>query len=90
MLAAKNERHDAGATLLFNVMHYAVRPWPWILVALASLVIDLDIASLQAAFPAIDSRYVRDDLAYPGMVARLPDGPGCGGDIRLIALVTDP
>ena len=74
MLAAKDERHAAGATLLFNVMHYAVRPWPWILVALASLVVYPDIASLQAAFPAIDGRYVRDDLAYPAMVARLPSG----------------
>lgn len=74
MLAAKDERHAAAATLLFNVVHYAVRPWPWILVALASLVVYPDVASLQAAFPAIDGRYVRDDLAYPAMLARLPSG----------------
>lgn len=74
MLAAKNERHAAGATLLFNVLHYAVRPWPWIIVALASLVVYPDIPSLQAAFPHMDGRYVRDDLAYPAMLARLPSG----------------
>lgn len=74
MLAAKNERHAAAATLLFNVLHYAVRPWPWILVALASLVVYPDVASLQAAFPAVDGRYVGDDLAYPAMLARLPSG----------------
>lgn len=39
VLAAKSEGHAVGATLLFNVAHYAVRPWPWILVALASLII---------------------------------------------------
>lgn len=74
MLAAKDERHSAGATLLFNVMHYAVRPWPWILVALASLVVYPDVASRKAAFSAVDGRYVRDDLAYPAMLARLPSG----------------
>ncbi len=38
MLAAKDERNAMGATLLFNFAHYALRPWPWILIALASLV----------------------------------------------------
>lgn len=74
MLAAKDERHAAAATLLFNVMHYAVRPWPWIIVALASLVVFPDVASLRAAFPAIDGRHVHDDLAYPAMLTRLPAG----------------
>jgi len=74
ILAAKDERHAAAATLLFNVMHYAVRPWPWIIVALASLVVFPDVASLRAAFPAIDSRHVHDDLAYPAMLTRLPAG----------------
>lgn len=74
MLAAKDERHAAAATLLFNVLHYAVRPWPWIIVALASIVVFPDVASLQAAFPAVDPRFVRDDLAYPAMLARLPHG----------------
>ena len=33
MLAAKDENHAIGATFFFNIMHYALRPWPWILVA---------------------------------------------------------
>ncbi len=39
MLSAKDERHSLLATLWFNIAHYAVRPWPWILVALASLIL---------------------------------------------------
>ncbi len=39
MLAAKDEKNAMGATLLFNVAHYSLRPWPWILIALASLVV---------------------------------------------------
>lgn len=39
LLAAKNENHALGATLWYAVAHYAVRPWPWILVALASLLV---------------------------------------------------
>ena len=74
MLAAKNETHATGATLLFNVAHYALRPWPWILVALASLVVFPDIASLQAAFPRIDPGVVQHDLAYPAMLTLLPHG----------------
>jgi len=74
MLAAKDERHATGATLLFNVAHYALRPWPWILVALCSLVVFPDLASLRQAFPHIDPSVVRDDLAYPAMLTFLPHG----------------
>ncbi len=74
MLAAKNETHATGATLLFNVAHYALRPWPWILVALASLVVFPDLESLQAAFPRIESGVVKHDLAYPAMLTLLPHG----------------
>jgi len=121
MLAAKNERHAVGGTLLFNVLHYAVRPWPWILVAFVSLVVfpvtppserdaaeawlaghaaearqyDANKASLPAemreavrqrkadakgvgslarAFPRVDDQYLGHDIAYPGMVARMPSG----------------
>lgn len=74
MLAAKNETHATGATLLFNIAHYALRPWPWILVALASLVVFPDIESLQAAFPRIESGVVKHDLAYPAMLTLLPHG----------------
>ncbi|NKB89510.1 MAG: Na+:solute symporter [Acidobacteria bacterium] len=74
MLAARDERHAQGATLLFNVAHYALRPWPWILVALASIVVFPDLASLQAAFPQVDPAVVRHDLAYPAMLTFLPTG----------------
>src|SRR5690606_6293611 len=58
MLAAKDEKNAIGATLLFNFLHYALRPWPWIIVALASLVIypmdkqDMSSAKEQLASPA--------------------------------------
>src|SRR5213076_3230404 len=39
MFSAKDERHSLLATLWFNIAHYAIRPWPWILVALASLIL---------------------------------------------------
>ncbi|HHU14865.1 MAG: sodium:solute symporter family protein [Kiritimatiellia bacterium] len=121
MLSARNENHAIGGTLLFNVLHYAVRPWPWILVALASLVVfpltpqaeqdaaqawltdhaaevrqyDTDkaamppelredvrlhradargVGSLARAFPRVDDTYLGHDIAYPGMVARMPRG----------------
>jgi Na+/proline symporter len=61
-------------TLLFNVLHYAVRPWPWIIVALASLIVYPDLASIAARFPHIDKAIVRNDLAYSAMLVYLPHG----------------
>ena len=74
MLAAKDENHAIGATFFFNIMHYALRPWPWILVALASLVVFPDLASLQSAFPNITADKLGHDLAYPAMLTMLPTG----------------
>ena len=74
MLAAKTERDAVGAVLLFQVAHYAVRPWPWILVALASIVVFPDLDSIRAAFPHIDSDVVGHDMAYPAMLTFLPSG----------------
>lgn len=74
MLAAKDEKNAVGATLLFNIAHYALRPWPWILIALASLIIFPDLADLQTAFPNIDESVINDDLAYPAMLTYLPSG----------------
>jgi Na+/proline symporter len=74
MLSARNERQAAGATLLFNTLHYALRPWPWILVALASLVVFPDLASIAARFPHVPEQVVRNDLAYPAMLTFLPAG----------------
>lgn len=74
MLAAKNENHAIGATFFFNIMHYALRPWPWILVALASLVVFPDLASIQEAFPNIADDKLGHDLAYSAMLTKLPSG----------------
>ena len=74
MLAAKDENHALGATLFFNVMHYALRPWPWIIVALASLVVFPDIESISQAFPNITEDKLGQDLAYPAMLTLLPKG----------------
>ncbi|MGB5698383.1 sodium:solute symporter family protein [Muriicola sp.] len=74
MLAAKNENHAIGATFFFNIMHYALRPWPWILVALASLVVYPDVASIQEAFPMIANDKLGNDLAYSAMLTKLPSG----------------
>ncbi len=74
MLAAKDENHAIGATFFFNIMHYALRPWPWILVALASLVVFPDIASIKEAFPNINDSKLGNDLAYSAMLTKLPSG----------------
>ncbi len=74
MLSAKTEKHAIGATLLFNAAHYALRPWPWIIVALCSIVVFPDLASLQAAFPDVDASVIGHDLAYPAMLTYLPTG----------------
>ena len=74
MLAAKNENHAIGATFFFNIMHYALRPWPWILVALASLVLYPDVASIQEAFPNVEESKLGNDLAYSAMLTKLPSG----------------
>ena len=74
MLAAKDENHAIGATFFFNALHYALRPWPWILVALSSLIIYPDIASIHEAFPNIVESKLGDDLAYSAMLTKLPAG----------------
>lgn len=74
MFAAKDEKNAVGATLLFNVAHYALRPWPWIIVALASLLVFPDLNSLQEAFPHVVADKVKHDMAYPAMISFLPHG----------------
>lgn len=74
MLAAKDEENAIGASLLFNVAHYALRPWPWIIVALASIVIYPDLASIKLEFPNIKEQYLGDDIAYPAMLTKLGTG----------------
>ncbi len=74
MLSAKDEKNAIWATLLFNFMHYAIRPWPWILVALASIIVFPTLDSLAVAFPDIDPALIGNDLAYPAMMSFLPAG----------------
>ena len=74
MLAAKNENHSLGATLFFNIMHYSLRPWPWILVALASLIIFADLDSISESFPNVGEDKIGHDLAYPEILTLLPSG----------------
>ena len=74
MLSAKDEKNAVWATLLFNIVHYAIRPWPWILIALASLIIFPEVSDLQKAFPNIDPSVIKDDLSYPAMLTYLPPG----------------
>lgn len=75
MLSAKNESHAVGATLLFNFFHYALRPWPWIIVGLGSLIVFPDIQSMVTAFPDVAEQYIKNDFAYPAMLREfLPAG----------------
>ena len=74
MLAAKDEKHAIWATLFFNVAHYALRPWPWIVIGLASIIVYPNLESLQAAFPNLDPAFVKNDLSYPAMLTFLPAG----------------
>jgi SSS family solute:Na+ symporter len=74
MLASKSEKDALGAVLFFNVAHYVLRPWPWILVALASILVYPELSDIQKAFPALDPRLLGHDIAYPAMLKFLPAG----------------
>ena len=74
MLSAKDEKNAISATFLFNITHYALRPWPWILIALASLVVYPDLTSIQEAFPNISADKMGNDLGYSAMLLTLPKG----------------
>jgi len=74
MLAARSEGDALGGTLLFNVAHYALRSWPWIVVALASLIIFPTLDSIQTAFPGVNPHLLGHDMAYPAMLKFLPHG----------------
>ena len=73
MLSAKDEKNSIGAVFFFNAAHYALRPWPWIIVALCSMVVFPDLESIRAAFPhAAD--IVKEDAGYSAMLTFLPPG----------------
>ena len=74
MFSAKDEQNAVGAAFLFNVAHYALRPWPWILIALSSLVIFPELTDLQQAFPNLPADKLGHDVAYPAMLTLLPSG----------------
>ena len=74
MLAARGENDAIKATFLFQAAHYALRPWPWIIVALSSIIVFPNLESLRAAFPNADPSFVRHDMAYPAMLTFLPAG----------------
>jgi SSS family solute:Na+ symporter len=74
MLASKSEKDAVTGTLLFNVLHYAMRPWPWILTALASTLVFPSLHDISAAFPYVDQSLIGNDLAYPAMMRFLPAG----------------
>lgn len=74
MLASKSEKDAVAGTLLFNVMHYALRPWPWIIVALASMLVYPELSDIQKAYPYVDPKLIGHDMAYPAMLKFLPAG----------------
>jgi len=74
MLASKSEKDSLGAVLFFNLAHYVLRPWPWIITALCSIIIYPDLASIQAAFPNADPHLIGHDSAFPAMLKFLPVG----------------
>ena len=74
MFSAKDETNAVGATFLFNVAHYALRPWPWILIALSSLIIFPELTDLKTAFPDLSDDKLGHDAAYSAMLTLLPSG----------------
>jgi solute:Na+ symporter, SSS family len=74
MLSAKDEKNAIGATLFFNIAHYGMRPWPWIIIALSSLIVFPNVSDMQEAFPHIPADKLGNDLAYSAMLTFLPTG----------------
>ncbi len=74
MFSAKDESNAVGATFLFNVAHYALRPWPWIIIALSSLVVFPELNDIKSAFPNLPADKLGHDVAYPAMLTLLPSG----------------
>jgi Na+/proline symporter len=74
MLAARTERDALGGTLFFNFAHYALRPWPWVIVALSSMLVFPKLEDIRRAFPYVDPSLIGHDMAYPAMLTFLPAG----------------
>lgn len=74
MLASRSEKDALGAVLFFNVAHYVLRPWPWIITGLCSIIIYPQLSDIQAAFPNLDPKLLGHDIAFPAMLKFLPVG----------------
>ena len=74
MLAAKSEKDAMAGTLFFNICHYALRPWPWIIVALSSILVFPQLSDITRTFPHVDPNLVGHDMAYSAMLKFLPAG----------------
>ncbi len=74
MLTARSATHALGGTLFFNVLNWVIRPWPWYIVGLCSVLVYPDLASIQAAFPKVDPSLIHGDMAYPAMLTKVPNG----------------
>src|ERR1700733_15121471 len=74
MLASKTEKDALGSTLFFNLAHYVLRPWPWILTGLASLIVYPQLSDIQKAFPHLDPKLLGHDIAFPAMLRFMPAG----------------
>ncbi len=74
MLAAKDEKNAMAAALWFNIAHYALRPWPWIIVALCSILVFPTLGDIKTALPHVSDDLIGNDLAYPAMLTLLPAG----------------
>ena len=74
MLTAKSENHALGGTLFFNILNWVIRPWPWYIVGLCSVIVYPDLESIRSAFPRVDPSLVQGDMAYPAMLTHLPEG----------------
>lgn len=74
MLASKTEKDALIGTLFFNVAHYALRSWPWIIVALASMLVFPNLTDIAQTFPYVDQKLIGHDMAYPAMLTFLPAG----------------
>jgi len=74
MLASRSEKDSLGGTLFFNLAHYVLRPWPWIITALCSIIIFPQLKDIQSAFPGADPKLIGNDSAFPAMLKFLPPG----------------
>ena len=74
MLTAKSTNHAVGGTMFFNLLNYAIRPWPWFIAAFASIIIYPNLVSIQEAFPNVDPSLIGDDMAYPALIQIVPNG----------------